>query len=399
MSVEDPKDEEHLLEALGQSKRAETKPSGPSAWVVHGALILTQVIFGGGAVVGKLGVSSFNPVLFALIREGVAGPILCALAWYRDRVCPRLGDLWLFALAGSCLFSNQLGFIVGEKLASAVIGSAWQPTQPIFSASIAILLGWEQASALKFGGILMALLGAAFMVTTSPDSFAKFEVDSGNSAFAGNVLFFFNCLGTALYVICAKKLLAKGYPSTTVTGYSYILASVQMTVVALCINTQSSAVHFVCPLKSCGGSCGDCRETDMCYDNAQPCGSEFCSCSAWGIPSNAVLPLAYWIAFNSVVAYLLMTWATQHAPPSAVLGYTALQPLTSSILVLIITAFTSKYDLTKPGYNMVGAVLILVGLYMLIGSHLRDEAKGRQAPKIDPEQEESSPLDPQRNGV
>ena len=87
------------------------------------------------------------------------------------------------------------------------------------------------------------------MVTTDPDSFGKFKVDSGNSVFAGNILFFFNCLGTSLYVICAKKLLEKGYPSTTVTGYSYILASVQMAIVALCVNTQSDAVHFVCPLK------------------------------------------------------------------------------------------------------------------------------------------------------
>ena len=28
--------------------------------MVHGALILTQVMFGGGSVVGKLGVSSFS---------------------------------------------------------------------------------------------------------------------------------------------------------------------------------------------------------------------------------------------------------------------------------------------------------------------------------------------------
>jgi len=343
--------------------------------MVHGALILTQVIFGGGAVVGKLGVSTFNPVLFALIREGCAGPILCAIAWYRDRVVPCRSEMWLFALAGSCLFSNQLGFIVGEKLASAVIGSAWQPTQPIFSASIAILLGWEKASGLKFGGIIMALLGAAFMVTADPSSFGSFSLDAGDSAFAGNVLFFFNCLGTALYVICARALLAKGYPATTVTGYSYMMASIQMLIVAMCINTQSSAVHFVCPLKDCSGSCPAdmCNSDNKCVQNAQSCGTELCSCSAWSVPGDALLPLLYWIMFNSVVAYLLMTWCTQYAPPSAVLGYTALQPLTSSVLVLIITSVTDKYDLSKPGYNLLGAVLILVGLYMLIGSMKSDE--------------------------
>jgi len=224
------------------------------------------------------------------------------------------------------------------------------------------------------------------MVTTDAHHFGKITISSGSSDFAGNILFFFNCLGTALYVICAKKLLEK-YPSTTVTGYSYMLASIQMAITALCINTQADAVKFVCPLKDCSSDCdsyvdGSCfynsTITDKCYDKVQNCGSDMleCSCSAWGVPDSAILPLLYWIAFNSVVAYLLMTWATQHAPPSAVLGYTALQPLTSSVLVLIITSLTDKYDLTKPGYNMVGAVGILIGLYLLIGDHLK-EAKAK----------------------
>lgn len=41
----------------------------PAARHVHLALITAQVLFGGGSVVGKLGVESFNPMMFALIRE------------------------------------------------------------------------------------------------------------------------------------------------------------------------------------------------------------------------------------------------------------------------------------------------------------------------------------------
>lgn len=55
-------------------------PAGdvPSAWAVHGALGLAQVIFGVGAVVAKLGLEQFNPLMFALIREGIAGPLRLA---------------------------------------------------------------------------------------------------------------------------------------------------------------------------------------------------------------------------------------------------------------------------------------------------------------------------------
>ena len=34
----------------------------PKKWKVEGALILTQVLFGLGAIFGKLGVETFNPV-------------------------------------------------------------------------------------------------------------------------------------------------------------------------------------------------------------------------------------------------------------------------------------------------------------------------------------------------
>ena len=60
-----------------------------------------------------------------------------------------------------------------------------------------------------------------------------------------------------------------------------------------------------------------------------------------------------------------MTWGNQYAPPSAVLGYTALQPLTSSLLTVVIISFGYS-DLDSPGYNLIGGVFILIGLAMLI---------------------------------
>eukprot|EP01045_Picozoa_sp_COSAG04_P025415 COSAG04_NODE_3333_length_2920_cov_1.732719_1_plen_198_part_10 len=47
---------------------------------VHLALISVQLIFGVGAVIGKLGVESFNPILFVGIRDGVGGPLLVLTA-------------------------------------------------------------------------------------------------------------------------------------------------------------------------------------------------------------------------------------------------------------------------------------------------------------------------------
>lgn len=76
-------------------------------------------------MVGKLGVASFNPLLFALIREAVAGPLLLAMALCLDgALVPLRSDMVLFTGMGICIFTNQAFFIIGDKLAGPVISSS-----------------------------------------------------------------------------------------------------------------------------------------------------------------------------------------------------------------------------------------------------------------------------------
>ena len=70
---------------------------------------------------------------------------------------------FLLILCGFFIFINQLGFIVGEKLASAAIGSAWQPTQPIMTAAVGMVLGTEQITTWKLLGMLLAATGKYFV--------------------------------------------------------------------------------------------------------------------------------------------------------------------------------------------------------------------------------------------
>jgi hypothetical protein len=136
-----------------------------------------------------------------------------------------------------------------------------------------------------------------------------------------------------------------------------------MCVAGSIINTVPGGIEFVCPP----------NEDD---DEGSA------SCDAWAVPGDVgtVLPLLYWIVFNSVVAYLLMTWGNQYAEPSSVLGYTALQPLTSSLLtVMLIGIGAPKDNLDMPGYNLLGGVLIVAGLYMLLADNKVQAAKAADA--------------------
>jgi len=305
----------------------------PPVWMVHAALVLAQVIFGGGSVVGKLGIDKFNPILFAFIREGSAGPILCIFAYLKDRVLPNPKHIWWFFWTGLFIFSNQLCFIVGIKLSNAVVGSAWQPSQAVMVTAIAIAIGREKATSFKILGILLAFGGAAFIV------FYGAHMKAGSAELAGNILYFFNCLGTALYVICAKPIM-KHYPSMSVTGWSYIMASVMMAVACLAANNISPVYNFIC---------------DDC-----PPGSK------WHVPMNAVYALLYWILLTSVGAYLLMTWGNKYADASLVLAYTPLQPATSAIVSAILIAAGFKGKLREPGLNILGVIGIFIGLAFVV---------------------------------
>ena len=44
----------------------------------------------------------------------------------------------------------------------------------------------------------------------------------------GNALLLCNCLATALYVICVKLALARGYPPSTITAWSYACGATMM---------------------------------------------------------------------------------------------------------------------------------------------------------------------------
>lgn len=147
---------------------------------------------------------------------------------------------------------------MGDKLAGAVLGSAWQPTQPVFTLLISILVGWEPLTAPKAHrphvphtphtprvppavlvlryhliraqviGISLSLAGALFMVIYG----AELAHNGAGSMITGNVLFFFNCLATSLYVISAKVALRRGYPASSVTAWSYLVGALLITPVA-----------------------------------------------------------------------------------------------------------------------------------------------------------------------
>jgi hypothetical protein len=269
-------------------------------------------------------------VLFATIREVCAGPILTIFAFMlTPKKQRKIVSPFLLILCGFFIFINQFGFIVGEKLASAAIGSAWQPTQPIMTAAAGMAMGTESITGWKVSGMVLAAAGASFMVLFHGSGF------SGGSGgiLAGNIMFFMNCAGTAGYVITSRKLMRddkkkerKGMPSLVVVAYSYMAASIMMAITGITSNLigKDEFLKFICGTED---------------DGDGP------ACTAWGVPTNAIGPLLYWILIQSVLCYFLMTWGNKWSGEgSNAVVYTALQPLTSGLVSFVLVALNDGND-------------------------------------------------------
>ena len=179
-------------------------------------------------------------------------------------------------------------------------------------------------------------------------------------SFRHRSLVFRNCLCTSLYVILSKPALQR-YPPLFVTAWSYNVASVIMAVVAWSVAQSPTWIKLlICP---------DCQ-------------------SFWIIPPGAYFALFYFIVFNSVIAYAMLTWANQFVTGTLVMGYTVLQPVTTATLTVALLAthtFPSCLErqqihgdnathhagacLEPPGMGtLLGMVSVFAGLFLVVST-------------------------------
>ncbi len=305
----------------------EPEKGKPTTALIHISLCVAQVIFGVSAVVGAIGLPSFHPLTFAVIRECCATIVLLAAGHY---VSLRAGredgvlsgsfhdDLPKFLVSGFGIFCSQAFYITGIKLSSAVAASVWQPTQPIFTAAVSMVLGWEPFSFERCVGILVAFFGCAIMVLGGGGAAGEAIGGDGadNGAFSqlmGQFSFFINCCGSSLYVLSSKTIIKTGrYESVSVTAWSYAVASFLMLCFSILCSFSEEVSRFLC---------SDCRE------------------GVWHVPKSAIPAMMFFIIFTSSISYGLITWANKHASGTMVIGYTVTQPIASAVVIQLLVSF------------------------------------------------------------
>lgn len=274
----------------------------------------------------------------------------------KHRRLPLLKDWTLFIGPGVCLFMDQFSFIVGLKISNGILASSWQPSQGILAVIYGCCLGTERTFDLKkISGILLGTTGAILMITLDHHQYGDDENSDVWHTLGGSIMFFLNCSASVFYLILSRPAQRK-YPSATITGYSYMTASFLMLFAALIVSSSNEILSFLC--SDCDG--------------------------AWTLPMVTVYALIYWVLIQSIVSYLLITWANRYADPSINCAYAVLQPLTATAASRMLLVFdvvpncehlpadSTKSCLYGPGIGDLGAVLICIGLLMVIAS---DRAK------------------------
>jgi len=281
-----------------------------SPGTVHAALATAQTGFALFPIFGKLALASISPFVLAAIRV-VAAALLLELVRraYRAQPIPKAerGRLFLYALLGVSF--NQVLFILGLSMTTAIHTSILMSSIPVFTMVTAALLRHEALSARGVAGIVLAGAGALLLLSSR-------GFDWQSRYFRGDLLLLANCLSYSLFLVLSRPILARCEPLTFVTAI-FRYGAIPIVLVSL-----PAFGHF----------------------------------SPASVTPTAWVSLAAIVLFSTTIPYFLNTWALARIAASRVAVYVFFQPLVASVLAILVLG-------ERPGWKTaVAAALIFSGL-------------------------------------
>jgi drug/metabolite transporter (DMT)-like permease len=281
--------------------------AGGSPWTVHAALAVAQTGFALFPIFGKLALGSISPFVLAAIRV-VSAAVLLELV-RRGSGAPPVSradrpQLVLYALLGVSF--NQVLFILGLSMTTAIHTTILMSSIPVFTLAAAALLRHETLSTRAVAGTLLAGSGALLLLSAR-------GFDWQSRYFRGDLLLLANCLSYSLFLVLSRRILARCEPMTFVAAiFRYGAIPIVLVSIPSLWSFSPSAVTAV----------------------------------AW-------VSLAAIVLFSTAIPYFLNTWALARTDASRVAAYVFFQPLVASALAILVLR-------ERPGWTTAGAALLIL---------------------------------------
>jgi len=277
---------------------------------VHLALVGAQGGFALFPIFGKLVLATVPPMIFAAVRV-VAAALLLGF-FHRlargERIQPQdRKRILLYALHGVSF--NQVLFILGLSLTTAIHTSILTAMIPVYTLVAAALLGHERLTPRAGAALVLASAGALLLLEAE-----KFQWRDAD--LRGDLLLVANGVSYAFYLVLSRPILARYRVLPVVTGvFAYGALPIVLT--------------------------------------AWPAFSRF---SPGSVTAVGWASLAAVTVFCTVLPYLWNSWALARTHASRVAFYIFLQPVISSALAIVVLGEHLS------GRTAAAALLILSGL-------------------------------------
>lgn len=282
----------------------------------HLAVLTANLIFGAGyAVIKTITPTYLAPYSLNMVRVVVSLVLFWSLLLFTpSRVSIDKKDIPLFILCGiTGVVINQIMFVKGLALTSAIHSSLLSLATPIFITIIAIWLIGEKFSINKFIGLSLGIGGATLLVLV------KDGQSNNGSSLLGDLFVLINAISFAFYMVLVKPLMEK-YNAVHVLRWVFTFGSI-----------------FILPV-----AYPDFIATDWSLFGT----------SEW-------LALAFVVLLVTFLSYLFTVYGLQELGPSVTGAYIYTQPVFATIIAMVFAGEHFTY------IKAVAAILIFSGVYLV----------------------------------
>lgn len=175
----------------------------------YGAAIGSNFIFGSSyAVVKYITPAYIHPFALNLVRVGASIALFWLLFLFKqgDQKIDKKDIPRFLLCAVTGVVINQLLFIKGLSLTTAIHSSLLSLATPILITIIAAVILKEGFGLLKFAGLAMGIAGAAILIVSKDQS------QQGSDMLLGDLLVLTNASSYALYLVLVRPLMSKYSP-------------------------------------------------------------------------------------------------------------------------------------------------------------------------------------------